>query len=325
MTINLINSKLLNNNLFVLNVAEDYYCLTHYLLTYIQQQRNVTTTYRFNAERGFKFDEITDLTFNQELFSNNILIELIYKTKPVIEQQKEILNLINRLNATTTFVVICDKFKTTDFNSNWVKTIEKSGAIVSINDKLLPEIISHELKQHKLNIDKSALDLLLQLNLGNIDNLMQEIKRFSYLYDSQHTITLKNIHNESASNAIYSIYNLNSAYLEGKLATTLTIFNNIFQQPEDAILILWLIHEDLKKILKIKSLLHKKISQQQISRDLKIYNTKPYFNLEQRLKFSEIIDILNDLSIIDMTIKGIMVGNVHLQLIDLFKKLCNKK
>jgi len=324
MATNLINSKFFNNNLFLLNAAEDYSCLTHYLLTYVQEQKKVSSTYRFYAERGFKFDEIHSLFSSQELFSNNILVELIYKTKPVIEQQKEILNIIDKLNPTSTFVVICDKFKTPDFNANWVKSIEKKGAIVSVNDSLLPEIINYELKLHKLNIDKAALELLFQLNQGNIDNLMQEIKRFTYLYDSQHTITLKNIQNEAANNSIYTIFNLSTAYLEGKLATTLEIFNNIYQQPEDAILILWLIHEDLKKILKIKSLLHKKTPPHQIGRDLKIYNTKPYLSTEQRLKFSVLVDILNDLSLLDMTIKGIVDGNVQLQLINIFKKICNK-
>lgn len=185
--------------------------------------------------------------------------------------------------------------------------------------------MKHKLQQHSLSINNNALNMLQQQNQDNLSQLIQEINQFTLLYPNGHEISLDDVQQHSIDNSVYNIYQLNNAYLSGNLGQSMLILDNIYQKPEDAILLLWLINEDIKKIIRLKAKLKQGISFSQITQDLKIWGnmTHLYQNIERRINYALLLTILDDLANLDMSIKGVIDKDIKQQLIHITHNLCS--
>ena len=320
----LIESSAKIANIILLTAPTDCYALLDYVLGSLQQKTKSTDNHRFNADRFFQYTEIYNLITNGSLFHDITYIEINYKSKPTAEQQKELLNLLTKIEEHTYLVITTDKLTKPELNNIWVKTITKQGLVVNLSETDLPAIIHYELQQHELTINDNALEFLLQLNEGNINQLMQELKKLTLSFSPQHIINIEEIKQHTTDNTTYNIYQLNHAYLAGNLAKSISILDNIYQKPEDAILLQWLINEDLRKLIRIKSLLKQNFSFYQISQELKLRNSNLYQAIERRISYAALINTLHLLAQLDLMVKGVINGEVKQQLIIIIRNLCNK-
>lgn len=321
--------KILNgevNNLILINANEESFAFMDYIISVLRHNLGQTNSYKFYADRYFKYETIFQLFNNGNLFDEIIYIEINYKNKPTVEHQNEIKKLFTYLNKNVYLIITTDILGKSDFNSFWVKEISETGAIISISENSVPEIIKHSLKQNYLTIKNNAIDMLLELNQGNNSQLMQEVNKLKLFYTDKHDITPEDIKQISLDNALHNIYHLSGAYLNGDLGQCIKILDNIYQKPEDAILLQWLIAEDLKKLIRLKSKLQQSFTFHQVSSELKIWgsNSKFYLEANNRLSYYALINILDELSKLDMIIKGIIDSDVKSQLISILAKFCNK-
>ena len=324
------NKDLLNIpkvNIVLINTSEDYYSLMNYWIENFQKQINSTCNYRFTADRYFDYGEIHNIINNGNLFNDVTYIEVNYKSKPTVEQQKELIKLIPQIHTNIFLLITTDKLNKTDISSQWVSSINNSGTTVSLGAIDVTKIVLHQLQKSQLTIDNDAMTTLLELNQGNLDQLMQETKKLCLLYPINHKISLDEIKKHSFDNAIYNIYQLRNSYLEGNLSNSILILNNIYQKPEDAILIQWLLADDIKKLITLKAKLKQNMTFSKIAGELKIWgsNSNLYQLAERRLSYTSLVATLDEISILDLTVKGIINCNILQQLIKIIDSLCIKK
>lgn len=311
----------------LINANADCYPLVDYTLNQIQTKLVQATRYKFNADRYFNYNEIKQILNSGSLFSDLTYIEINYKTKPTIEHQQELANIIENLDSNTTLLITTDKLNKKDYSAAWVKNISLKGVLLSLNEDDTNSIIKFRLKTAGLNISRRALEILQQLNQANVSQLLQVISHLTLLYPSGHEISEEDIRQHSIDNSQYNIYQLSQAYLAADLFQALKILDNIYQKTEDAILILWLLGDDIKKLIRLKARLKQKQTFSQIAEELRIWGNVSglWQSTEQRLNYTTLVNLLDELANLDMTIKGIVKGDIRLQLINLITQLCHKR
>lgn len=310
----------------LINANIDCYPLVDYTLSQMQAKLVQATRYKFNADRYFNYNEIKQILNSGSLFSDLTYIEVSYKTKPTIEHQQELATIIESLDQNTTLLIITDKLNKKDYASAWVKNISLKGWCLSLNEDDTSSIIRFQLKAAGLNVSRHALEILQQLNQANVGQLLQIVSHLTLLYPRGHEISEDDVRQHSMDNSQYNIYQLSHAYLAGDLFQALKILDNIYQKTEDAILILWLLGDDIKKLIRLKARLKQKQTFSQIAEELRIWGnvSSLWQSAEQRLNYAILVNLLDELATLDMTIKGIIKGEVKLQLINIITQLCHK-
>lgn len=276
--------------------------------------------YSFTADRYFDFNNIINIINSGSLFIPDNYIEINYKTKPTLEQQKQIQTLLNTTNSNNTIIITCEKLNKKELSANWLKAI--NGLVISITESDSKIAVSYILQQHNLNISNKALENIVQLNQANISQLLQETTKLALIYPTNTTIDIEHI--EDVDNSQYNVYQLSSSYLNGNKNKSITILENIYQEVEDAILIMWMINDDLRKLIRLKGKIRQKIPVNQAIQELKVWGDAVY-NLpkaEQRLSYTNLLDIFYRLSQVDLMIKGVIKGNIKQELKLLVLRIC---
>ncbi|MBY0380221.1 MAG: hypothetical protein K2P99_07475, partial [Burkholderiales bacterium] len=156
MNLKLSDFLLLNNtnlpNVVLINANEDYTSAIHYTTCHIKQSINNINLHSFIVDRYFKFDTIYDILNSTSLFDDKNYIELNYKTKPIQEHQTVLKNIYPLLQKSNYLVIITDYLNKREQTSKWVDLINQHGAIVTLNDSILPQLISNILRSYNLNI-----------------------------------------------------------------------------------------------------------------------------------------------------------------------------
>ena len=312
--------------IYVLSSDEDSYPLLNFANSLVKA--NLPTDcvkYNFVADRYFKFDTVIQILQNGNLFATHNLIEISYKNKPVIEQQGQILEILAKLTENDTIIISTDKLDKKDLSSKWIQEIiNNDGLVCNLNQDDITTVLQIKLKQYKLELDLVAKEMILNMNHGNSLQLLSDIDKLSYLYDEGSKLTATDIATHLLDNTLYSTFQLSPTYLSGNLNKSITIFNNIYQVVGDSVLICWVITEDLRKLLKLKGLIKQGNTEQQSIRNLRLWGdsvqTIPLAH--QRLGYGILLELLDDISKIDLIIKGVIAGDLRLEFLQVLTKFC---
>lgn len=321
---NILKSEL--KKAYLLYGSDECYAITDYIVSELKDKFAATNINSFTVDRYFDYNQIFDIINNQSLFNDKNYIELKYSTKPTVEHQKQLIKLISLIDEYSLLIVTTDKLTKKDISAEWVKQFASIGMNISITDNNLLDIINYKLSKKNISIENTAINELMKLNQNNTTILLNIINQLEIIFTPNSTITQKDIIEYNQDNSQYSVYELSSAYLLGDLTKALKIFNNVYEKPEDAILLIWLISEDIRKLLKIKALQKQKLPFNQIMEQLKIWGSQSnnWQRSNDRLAYTQLISIFNQLSELDMIIKGIKSGDIKITLTLIIKQICAK-
>ncbi len=299
-----------------------------FALDYLKNKLNPPlNTQKFNADRHFNFELISQIISSKSLFDEVNYIEIHYKTKPTVEHIEILNEIYPKLSPENILVIATDKLNKRDFNTKWIKAIEDhNGIILNVDTECYPTIAQHIFKTAGITILPNVLNFLIEMNQGNSSQFMQEIHKLSLEFGSGTSITIDNIKNSSANNSQYNIYQLSNAYLSGDLVSSLKILENVFLAPEDAILINWIITEDTRKLLKTKARLKNNNNNlNQIIRDVGVWGDaiKHFPRAVSRLSYQQLLNIFELASELDFITKGISTNNIQQHLIKIITTLCD--
>ena len=278
----------------------------------------------FYIEKSFDFNEVKSILINGSLFNPNNYIELNFKGKPLVEQQNSLLEIFNLIDSSTFILIACDKLTVRELGTAFAKHVAANGFTLELTDDSTKIVVEFMLHQHGLQISNQALAVLLDQNQANLAQLMQEINKLILAIPHGITIGINEIELLTSDNAKYNIYQLSNSYLAGDLTTSIKILDSLFQNVEDAILINWMIVDDLKKLLKIKNQLRVTNNVRQAIRDLRLWGTTldklPL--AEKRLSYKDIVELCQQSAKIDLAIKGVKTDDVKLILTGILTKIC---
>lgn len=314
------------NNLVLIHASEEFYPLRLTLLNTIKSKlTDYTNHVEHNVERDFVFDELLDKCQEVSLFGDKNLIILNFKTKPILEQQKQLAKLIAILGNENYLIINTDKLDKKDQSSAWFKNFAENGCTIAIAGNLndLSTWSKQLFAETSININEDALNRLLELNSGNISELYQSIQRLGLFFEAGHNISLQDIVENLIDSAQYSVFGLSKYYLIGDLKKSLEILENILVAPEDAILINWMFIEDTRKLIKIKSGLRTS-NFFMLCKELRIFGdaTNGMQKAVERLSYAALVDVFDMLSQIDMAIKGALDKDVADLLKQVILKIC---
>lgn len=318
-TNNIPNLLLVNTN--IENIPISIFALD-YLKTILPTSTNIN---KFNVDRSFDFDKVMQVISSKSLFDEVNYIELNYKTKPTLEHIKVLHEIYPKLSQDNVLVLLTDKLNKRDLATNWVKDIDNNGAVLSLDTDCFATIANHLFSNAYVSIETEALDLLMKINLGNSSQFIQEINNIILGADPNKTLSVTDIKNLTHNNSQFNIYQLSNAYLSGDITSSLQILDNIYQSPEDGILINWILTEDVRKLLKIKARLKTNNNITQIIRDIGIWgdSIKHFPKAVSRLSYNQLLEILELTSELDFIIKGISTNNTRLHIIKILTILCH--
>lgn len=280
----------------------------------------------YAADRYFQFTAIEELIRSNSLFGDKNWIEINFKTKPTIEQQQQLLNLLPLLDENNYLIISCDKLDKKDQGSSWFKKWNETG------DSLLLAGSEIELRQWtlsllevlKLKLDNAGLDLLLEMNQSNPAQLHQELIRLSWLFPASSVINYNELKALLLDNSQFTVFGISNYYLNGNIAGARKMYAQAVQSTEDAILLIWQLGEDLRKLIKIKSALRNNPDFRAVAGDLRIWGESiaAFNQAHQRLPYQQLLSYLDELAQIDGVIKGIIVGEPLVKLEQLIINFC---
>lgn len=281
-------------------------------------------THKFDIDRYFDFETVFDIINSQSLFDEINYIELNYKNKPTKEHQDALIQLNKNISTSNKLVITCDLLNKREIGSKWVQEIEALGGIIlTLNENSIMPLVKYILQQGNLSIDSDALQYLINQNESNTTQLLQELNNLVFYYPGGTKLTCENIQNIINNNAKYNIYQLSNAYLAGNLKNCMLILDNIYNKTEDAILINWILNEDIRKLLKLKSKLKTNNNINQCIREIGVWGDSvhklPIAN--KRLNYKTLTEILKMISTLDLIIKGVLKGDPKDQIIQIIIKL----
>lgn len=318
----LLTEGIKSSQLLLIHTNNDDYPLADFILQQIKPD-GYHKQY-FTAERNFDFSVIEDILKTVSLFEQSNYIQINFKTKPNIEQQKQIIKLITNLNETNILVILCDKLTKTEQNSSWFKAVASNGITLGVNNLDAEILISYLFKKHNLSITGDAIHTLINQNQGNMAQLLNEASKLILAIPHGSIIGANEVAQLTSDNAQYNIYQLSSSYLAGDLAKSIKILDNLYQESGDAILIMWVLQEDIKRLLKIKSKLKTGANIGQVMQQMRLWgesiNKLPIAN--KRLSYKSLIEIYQLLARLDMSIKGVLNLDIRLLLTNIIKHIC---
>jgi DNA polymerase-3 subunit delta len=263
--------------------------------------------HKFTADRYFDINNLADIIAGGDLFATKNYIELNYATKPTQEQQQQLYSVIESLDLNTILVITTDKLTATDLKSVWVQSFNKLGLVVNIDNSDIKDYIYWQAKQNSVDITADAVNLLIEQNSGNIIQLVQELNLL-LLSITTGIIDVQQI--KKIDNAQYTVYQLSNAYLNGNLATSLKILDNLYQKTEDAILINWILAEDTRKLIQLIDKVRHGTPIRSALSEIRVWGEAYPLTLK-RLGYSSLLGIFNLIAELDLNIKGINQADTY--------------
>ncbi len=195
---------------------------------------------------------------------------IIYNISKVKDKkiQSEIVDWLSDLPKHLEVVLFEDSLS----EKNWLLTILRKIAKIEIYNSLKSYQISTWIKKTVLTkggeIDASSAEKLSSM-LGNdlwrLDNEIQKLITYNP------KITLENINNLVEGDFLETIFSLMDALSEKKEDKALLLLNNFMSDEENALYLLTMVARQIRNLLSIKELSHKRLSEGEIAKSLNLH------------------------------------------------------
>lgn len=283
---------------------------------------------KLDVDRYSNLAEVIEIVQSNSLFTNKNFIELRFKSKPSLEQQQQLLQLILLLDENNFLCICCDKLDKKDLAATWLTAWRSTAELVIVSGEFgeIRHWVQYRFQLSGLSCEIAAAELLIEMNQGNLVQLHQEINKLSLLFATPYQISYQDISAHVVDNVQYNIFALSAAYLRGNLVLAQRIFINLCQNTEDAILVVWSLSEDIRRLFRICGAYkaNPQINFMRAIDGLRIWGdaVAGFRAAYERLSYPNLIAAFEQLALIDCSLKGLKPGAALLQLEQLIIGMC---
>ncbi len=210
---------------------------------------------RFSVETGFDWPVFAQACAESSLFSPRTLIELHLPEPKPGKAGAEVLRQVAGLPAGGNLIlIISGKLARETRNSAWAKALLKRGALVPVwplRASDLPGWIVRELKQHGLQADREAIQMLVDCTEGNLLATRQEIQKLALQLDGG-TVTAEQLREVLADQTRYSVFELVDHSLAGRPERALHCLHTLRETGTEAIQVLWALAREIRMLRRIR-------------------------------------------------------------------------
>ncbi len=280
-------------------------------------QHGFTNRERYIVERGFDWQQFAMNTQNFSLFSDKTFIEL-HNPKAQFDKAatQTILNYCDNPPPDKLLLIISSKLTAPQKKAKWYVALSKIGsatAVWPLNLVQLQQFIQQRLKQYRLSADTAAIKLLAELTQGNVLAADQVIQKLALLATNS-SITPALIHQISADNSRFSIFDWSQFLLQGDCPGALHCLQVLQQTATEPTLILWLLARESR-------ILYHYHQTQQFQNEWSQRQTW-LKQAAKRLSKNKLSALIHKMHHIDLSIKGLATVNVWQQLQTVTVEFC---
>jgi DNA polymerase-3 subunit delta len=226
-------------------------------------------------------------------------------------------------------LIVCGKLDKKDLSAAWLQAIyANSGGLVTLTGDINEARTwgMHVLSMANISIDNTTLDALVHLNQNNYAQFQQDLNKLCFLYPAGHNIMHDEVLEQLTDNAQFNVFALSSIYLQGNLSQAIKVFQNVCHETEDAILVVWSLSEDVRKLIQIKSSLRVNPNFSSAIGSLRIWGDAigAFQAANKRLSYVKLLSLLNEIAIVDTIIKGLVVGDAIFKLEQIIIDFCKE-
>jgi len=209
-----------------------------------------------NVDARFDWSKLTEVAQALSLFADKKIVEIrLPSGKPGVAGAKALeAHALNTGEGVVTIVAL-PRIDRRDRQARWIEALERAGVMVdidSIDRAQLPQWIARRLTAQKQSAQRDALEFIADKVEGNLLAAHQEVAKLGLLYPAGE-LTLEQVTDSVLNVARYDVFQLPLAMLSGDAARVRKTMIGLEAEGEAIPLILWVIVEELRMLLRIKA------------------------------------------------------------------------
>jgi len=193
------------------------------------RQKGFDERHRFSADTGIDWNALLNESQSMSLFGGRRILELVLLEKRPDKAGSQILrDLLDHPNDDTLILIRCSRLdRRKDWNSAWVKAVEKVGAVVTIDD--------------------DALELLIQRSEGNLLAAAQEVDKLALLA-TDGRVDAATVQQAVGDSSRYTPFDLTDATSGGDANRALRILRTLRAEGVEAPVVLWALGREIRAL-----------------------------------------------------------------------------
>lgn len=281
----------------------------------------------FAVDKQFNWQAIIDDGMTMSLFSSKKLVEIeIPDGKPGAAGSKILVELSQAPTPDTLYVIHGGKIGRDVQNTKWFKSLDKNGfhtLCYPLEGQRLEQWISQRFKQQQLQPDYEVVQFMAGFCEGNLMAAAQEIEKLALVSDVP-TISLELVKRQIADHSKYTVFQLVDTLLQGNSQRAIKILTRLESEGLEANQVLWFLVKETQLLLDIQTQQQLGNPLNQIFTELRIWKSKQalYSQALNRLPSPLLMDIIEDLSSLDLALKSSTVRRPYIEISHVILQLC---
>lgn len=262
------------------------------------------------VDRSFKWSALLEANQSQSLFGDKKLIELrIPGGKPGKDGGQALQQYTATLNPDNVTIINLPKLDWATQKAAWVASLRQAAVYIDIplvERAHLPNWIGVRLAAQQQSADHQSLDLIADRVEGNLLAAHQEIQKLAFLYPPD-KLSFEQCHDAVLNVARYDVFKLNEAMLVGDATRLVRMMDSLKSEGEALPLVLWVVSEEIRTLLKLKSAAVQGRSIATLLKEYRIWGPRAKL-IEpslRRLSLATLEAALKDAAQVDKMVKGL--------------------
>jgi DNA polymerase III subunit delta len=209
-----------------------------------------------NADARFDWSKLAESAHELSLFADKKIVEIrLPSGKPGVAGAKALEAHAATPHDGVMTIVALPRLDRRDRQARWVEALERAGVLVEIDTVergQLPQWIARRLARQQQRAGQEALEFIADRVEGNLLAAHQEVSKLALLYPAGE-LTLDQVADSVLNVARYDVFQLPLAMLSGDAARVRRTMAGLEAEGEAIPLVLWVITEELRTLLRIKA------------------------------------------------------------------------
>jgi DNA polymerase-3 subunit delta len=265
------------------------------------------------SPKNFDWQEILGSATSMSLFCERKLVEIrLPSGKPGAAGSKALCAYVEMAGPDDILLLIAGKIDKQSMNSKWIKTLDKTGAIIQvwpISAKDLPRWLQQRIAGAGMSIDNDALQLLSDRVEGNLLAAVQELEKLKLLSNDSH-ITAQAVIEAVSDNARYNLFEMVDSALGGDACSSLRMLHGLRGEGTEAAVVMWALTREIHTLQLVQADCNKGQNIQQALRSQRVWNNRMQLmqSASTRHNARSLANILKLATVADGSIKGFADG-----------------
>jgi len=274
------------------------------------RREGFTERERYLVDPKFQWYDLQNASANLSLFAEKRILDLHMPTgKAGQKGSKFLTDFVKNLPPDVLLIIRCDEWTMANDKTKWVKTITDEGVFMRVYQpdlNELPKWMVNRCRQLGLNIDQDAIGLLAYRLEGNLLAAAQELDKLKMRFGDQQ-LDIHALAGLVADNARFDVFRLTDALLAGDSARAIRVNRSLQQNDTSPVVIHWALESLTRQLAELAFI---RVNKHNVNKSdfqrMRIWPKQQavFQRVLNRLKRTDIEQLLQRLSDIDMAIKG---------------------